>query len=114
MPLYSKSADGSIRCTACHLHPDTCSCRPTLPTIHSNGTSWRALLSEVIVAARAMRLAEDALREAWPNGRDYYPQGDQALQRVEGEWNDMQRRLVSVRLDLERFADGLHDLEPGK
>jgi hypothetical protein len=27
-PKTFKSADGSTRCSACHLHPDTCTCEP--------------------------------------------------------------------------------------
>lgn len=114
MPMFSKSADGSIRCMACHLHPDQCGCKPTMPTVHANGTSWRALLSGVVNAARSVRRAEEALRQAWPNGRDYYPQGDHALRKAEEEWLDMSRRLISVRDDLEKIADGLWEQEPGK
>lgn len=114
MPMYSKSADGSVRCVACHLHSDQCGCRPTLPTIHSNGTSWRALLSDVVDATRAIKRAEEALRKAWPNGRDYYPQGDAAMQKAVAEWDDMVARLRSVQDDLEKIAGGIYAQEPGK
>ena len=45
-----------------------------LPTIHLNGTSVRDLITDNLKASNAIQAAIDALREAGPNGRDYYPQ----------------------------------------
>lgn len=34
MKRFHKSADGSLRCRLCQLHPDTCTCEPNHP-IHA-------------------------------------------------------------------------------
>ena len=80
-----------------------------IPTIHRNGTPWKALLEPIIKAGREVRRAEEALRAAWPNGRDYYPQGPEALPEAVRQWEAMQIDLVSVRLRLEQIADGIWD-----
>lgn len=43
-----------------------------VPLIHMNGTSKRMLLQQLEDAYDALQLAYDALRQASPNGRDYY------------------------------------------
>ena len=49
------------------------------PTIHSNGTSKQALYDQMRAAWDALRAARRAIADAAPNGRDYYPQGDEAF-----------------------------------
>ena len=49
------------------------------PTIHLNGTSRQSLLDAATEARSAVDEAEIKLREVWPNGRDYYPQGQDAI-----------------------------------
>ena len=51
----------------------------TLPTIHLNGTDPKTLLGDAINAMDALRTAIEALDKTAPNGRDYYPQGSDAL-----------------------------------
>jgi hypothetical protein len=51
----------------------------SIPTIHMNGTPKQALVDAHIEAVYAIRLARKSLSECAPNGRDYYPQGGQAL-----------------------------------
>lgn len=84
----------------------------SIPTIHSNGTSWKALLAQIVKAARDVRHAEDALREAWPNARDYYVEGPDAYREAVKKWEAMQADLGSVRHRLEAVADGIWDQEP--
>jgi len=50
-----------------------------VPTVHSNGTGQAGLVSQLKEARQALRVAVDAMRQAMPHGRDYYPQGDAAL-----------------------------------
>jgi hypothetical protein len=45
-----------------------------LPTIHLNGTSASELLTGYLNARNAVFEAIEAMKEAAPNGRDYYPQ----------------------------------------
>ena len=44
----------------------------TIPTVHINGTSKKALLEQISKANHALIVAIDALVEMSPNGRDYY------------------------------------------
>jgi hypothetical protein len=55
------------------------------PTIHLNGTSRAALLEAYEIAARALVEATEALVDCAPNGRDYYPQGPDALGKAQDE-----------------------------
>jgi hypothetical protein len=71
------------------------------PTIHSNGTSRQELVRQLEEACNAIRQAERALAEAAPNGRDYYPQGDDAIKAAQQQHFQRQDRLQSVRSELE-------------
>jgi hypothetical protein len=50
-----------------------------VPTIHLNGTSRESLMEDLLGAYHALTEAIAALGRACPNGRDYYPQGNDAL-----------------------------------
>ena len=58
---------------------------PQAPRVHLNGTSR----DELVAQQRAVYDAADALlaalRQATPNGRDYYPLGDDAFRRAREE-----------------------------
>lgn len=45
-----------------------------VPFIHYNGTSPEQLKENLLKVSQALRDAYDALKEAAPNGRDYYPE----------------------------------------
>lgn len=51
----------------------------TLPTVHLNGTSVESLLEQNEQVQRALRATLEAMSLAAPHGRDYYPQGNEAL-----------------------------------
>jgi len=57
----------------------------TLPTVHLNGTSVESLLHAYSAALDAAHALSTALREAAPNARDYYPQGDDAFNQARAE-----------------------------
>ncbi len=66
-----------------------------LPTIHLNGTSKQALLDQLADAYSALDEALAKMGQACPNGRDYYPQGPDAI----GEaLRQHERRLRVVRI----------------
>ena len=50
-----------------------------IPTIHHNGTPREQLIDQVETAVCAMTDAITALERMAPNGRDYYPQGPEAI-----------------------------------
>ena len=67
------------------------------PTIHINGTSQEALsrqLEKVYVACTELI---DALSEARPHGRDYYPQGDSALTQATKEHQARIDAVIRIR-----------------
>ena len=81
----------------------------TLPTIHLNGTDPRDLLQDVLDALTAIREAIRALDKTAPNGRDYYPQGSDALGLAHGEYFDRREHLCVVVRELEQIAEYLSD-----
>jgi hypothetical protein len=80
-----------------------------IPKIHLNGTSKEELLSQVTDAGQAVSQAMRALTVAWPNARDYYPQGPDALREAEVEWRSRIERLKSVYNELSELAESIAD-----
>lgn len=76
-----------------------------LPTIHLNGTSKAALLDAYEAAGSAVLAASEALAEAAPNARDYYPQGDGAFKQAQEEHNVRMMKLNSVLFELQQLAE---------
>ena len=50
-----------------------------VPTVHLNGTSKSELRDQLSGVTQALDSTLQALMRAAPNGRDYYPQGPDAL-----------------------------------
>lgn len=71
-----------------------------LPTIHLNGSSREALKLPLCEASNNIFDAIRALAEATPNGRDYYPQGPEALARATAEHTARLRKLEEVRAEI--------------
>jgi hypothetical protein len=53
-----------------------------MPRVHLNGTSKDELVRQLENACHAIVTAQAALSECAPNGRDYYPLGDGAINRA--------------------------------
>ncbi|MFY9341217.1 MAG: hypothetical protein WAT39_01925 [Planctomycetota bacterium] len=83
-----------------------------LPTIHTNGTAHGRLLDDALGAAEAIRDAIAKHAAIAPNGRDYYPQGPNAIEIAQREHASRASLLVEALLDLERYVDALADLAP--
>jgi hypothetical protein len=83
----------------------------TLPTVHLNGTSGDDLLLANREARRAVRVAYDALRETAPHGRDYYPQGDDAIQHAVDEYRSRLAALQGVMTELDAIARHLLEVK---
>jgi hypothetical protein len=58
------------------------------PTIHSNGTSAKVLEENNMKVYEALNAVLDVIREAAPNGRDYYPQGPNAINTAMEEFSE--------------------------
>jgi len=82
-----------------------------IPSIHRNGTARADLIAGVCNAKNAVGAACLALREAMPNGRDYYPQGPGALARADEEFFGRLMRLKTVFEELEALAIAIDQAE---
>ena len=82
-----------------------------LPTIHLNGTSLQYLIEDNYRAYAAIAEAVDALAQAAPNGRDYYPQGDidgkPALYVAQDQHGERMAKLLQVKRELEAIGQYL-------
>lgn len=74
------------------------------PTVHLNGTSREELQNQLQEAIWATENAIRKLANAAPNGRDYYPQGQNAWSRANDEHVARLGKLQSVVDDLEQIA----------
>ena len=75
-----------------------------VPTVHLNGTSRESLLDDLMKASSALEEAYQALKRTAPNGRDYYPQGPDAVYLAEGEHRSRLERLDSVKGEVDQLA----------
>ena len=72
----------------------------TKPIVHMNGTSRAELLKQYVAAYKAVGAAEDALSGTYPNGRDYYPSGPDAISAAMKEHHNRVMRLQTVKEEL--------------
>ncbi len=75
-----------------------------LPSIHSNGTSKDRLLLALTEASDALDTAYEMLKKTAPNGRDYYPQGPDALGMATAEHMDRLKRLDAVKSEIDALT----------
>lgn len=72
----------------------------TKPSIHLNGTSGESLREGYEKAIAAVDAAIEAVAQASPNARDYYPQGNTAFGAADDEHVARMRRLQEVKAEL--------------
>ena len=77
----------------------------TFPTIHLNGTGRDSLVEGWETAWSACEAAMEALKQTAPNGRDFYPQGPEALDKAVNEHRDRLRRIQSVQEELQALIE---------
>ena len=75
------------------------------PTIHLNGTSKERLLEDIEEAYNALNVAFAKMKEVTPNGRDYYPQGPDAIYKAQDEHRARMQKLTDVQIDLQELAE---------
>ena len=78
-----------------------------VPTIHLNGTSRESLLEGYEKAHRAVRAALKEVAEIGPNGRDFYPQGPDALSKASDEHRARMNALSNILRDLEALGEAI-------
>lgn len=76
-----------------------------LPTIHLNGTSPEELRDQLSRAERAADALREALMGMAPHGRDYYPQGDDAVYVAVIEHGERLAKLNLIMLDIEALIE---------
>jgi len=76
----------------------------TIPTIHLNGTSKDRLIEDLCNASNALNDAYAALKQTAPNGRDYYPQGDDALRKATQEHMSRLKRLDEIKGEINKLT----------
>lgn len=79
-----------------------------VPTVHLNGTSRGALLEETSACASAVSEAIRVLQASGPHGRDYYTQGDYAIQRAIAEHSLRIGKLKDVYAELTELYNAIY------
>ena len=79
------------------------------PTVHLNGTGAETLMRQFEKAGQALRAALQALRDAAPNGRDYYPQGPNALRKAQEDHEARLQRLDAVLREIKELYEHVLD-----
>ena len=77
----------------------------TFPTIHLNGSGAESLRDGYIAAGEALNDALRKLKETDPNGRDYYPQGDDAIRQASNEHCLRLNKLTHVIEEIQALAE---------
>ena len=76
-----------------------------IPTVHLNGTSQRDLLEQLSDANHALHEAGRKLAAACPNGRDYYPQGVDAILLAMTQHELRMRKLREIADEIQHIAE---------
>lgn len=79
------------------------------PTIHTNGTARADLIVQYEEVYRAASELLEALSQACPNGRDYYPQGDNAVHTAIAEHSARCVAVQKLRDDMLALTDHAYD-----
>lgn len=75
------------------------------PMIHLNGTSKDVLAKQYNDAATVLRGALQAVDDAAPNARDYYPMGDAATLQAVREHAERLKKIRSVLEEMTELRD---------
>lgn len=81
-----------------------------IPTIHTNGTSAKSLTEQARNVYSAIGDTLEATAQARPHGRDYYPQGDLALQSAQDAHRNLERQLADIQQAYLDYALAIMDL----
>ena len=78
-----------------------------IPVVHLNGTSKEELLRLYDDAFTKLESAYQALKQAAPNGRDYYPMSPFAIAGAQNDHQNRLRLIDSVKHELEEIMTGI-------
>ena len=83
-----------------------------MPQISNNGTNKTELVSQQLAIIGALRLVQEAMSEAAPNGRDYQHRPHE-YQAARDAWVERQALIANLRREIERHAEAI-DVLPGR
>lgn len=75
-----------------------------IPTIHLNGTSKERLIEALCAASAALDDAYKAMKQTAPNGRDYYPQGPDAIHTAEAQHMARLKKVDEVKDEIDALT----------
>ena len=75
-----------------------------MPTVHLNGASRESLVQQRTDVADALRDVEKAIGQAWPHGRDYYPQGPENIYKARQAWTKRMKIVAEMREEIVQEA----------
>lgn len=84
-----------------------------VPTIHLNGTDRDSLVNDIIDVRSKLFEALEAMRKVTPNGRDYYPQGPDAIHHAMVEHHARVAQIQAVMDELGTLAEAISDAPQG-
>jgi len=76
----------------------------TVPLVHRNGTSKEELLDQITKACYALKQALEAVTDAQPNQRDYYPLPPDAWTTAQRDHLTRLQRLQDIRQEYFNLA----------
>lgn len=79
-----------------------------LPTIHLNGTHVDDLIEQAEQAEVALNAAIVKFRAMAPNGRDYYPQGPDVINRAVADYSVNLARLNAILTETRELLEHLY------
>ena len=80
-----------------------------MPQISNNGTNKTELVSQQLAVIGALRLVQEAMSEAAPNGRDYQHRPHE-YQAARDAWVERQALIANLRREIERHAEAIDAL----
>lgn len=82
-----------------------------VPTIHLNGNRGDQLIEELCDVRQKIEDAHKALRSAdYIHGRNWYPQGDEAIRQAREEHESRLQRIASVALEIYELTEKIWEV----
>lgn len=78
-----------------------------IPLIHPNGTRKVTLITDLELVYAALNEVRKKMKEAAPNGRDYYPLGADAINRATDQHLDRMRRIDAVQDEIQALITAI-------
>lgn len=78
------------------------------PIVHRNGTSKSELLQQQVEIMNNLRSLMKAMRDATPNGRDYYVLSADAVIEARDAFNERYNVINKIFTDFEEIAVKIH------